>query len=227
MRRKMRRRKELCLAILVVMVAFNIAQAQTFQERPITKGLRGLTAYPLNGGEVQIGDLLLPLEASQLHWLAIDLGVTRNLQVGTALPANFLGTLNLLAKYRFLRLARLSLTLPLSLNVALEPRTLILESGLIVSWALNENFSSHSGVWVVLTNEPRFALSTLYVIIDVNVLANTKLLLELDIYPLAVDPVWISLGELRRFGPLNLTVTATLALPSTANTLEAGIFFRF
>lgn len=223
----MRRMKELCFVTLLVVVAFNIALAQTFEERPITEGLRELTAYPLVGGEVRIGDLFLPFDVSQLRWVAIDYGITNDFQLGTAIPADFLGTLNLLAKYRFLQLSDMSFALPLSLNITLEPRTLLFGSGLIVSGAFNEAFSYHSGAWVALTNEPRFALSALYLIVDVNLLADTKLLLELDLYPSAMDLAQISLGELQRFGSLNLMVTATLVLPSTANTLGAVIFFRF
>jgi hypothetical protein len=203
--------------------------AQTFQERPITAGLREFTAYPLTAGSLQIGNIVFPFDSAQLRWLALDFGLTNNFQIGTALAANFLGRLNLLGKYRFLHLdSGMDLALPFSIDVVLAPpRTLAFGTGAILSWQFSASTSFHSGIWLALTNEPRVGVSALYLIADVELTPNSKLLFELDLYPLVADLVQISLGELQRFGFINVRVAATLLLPTANNVLSADVFFRF
>jgi len=217
------------MLVMVGLVLSLPGVAQTFQERPITAGLSEFTAYPLNGGSLQIGNLSFPFDSSQLRWLALDFGLTSNFQIGTALAANFLGRLNLLGKYRFLHLdSGMDLALPFSLDVVLAPpRTLAFGTGAVLSWQLNESTSFHSGMWLAFTNEPRVGVSALYLIADVNLTPNAKLLFELDLYPLVADLVQISLGELQRFEFVNVRIAATLFLPTALNVLHADIFIRF
>lgn len=203
--------------------------AGTFQEQPITEGLHELTAYPLNGGGIRIGDLSFPFEGSQLRWLALDYGLTNDLQIGTALPANFLGTLNLLAKYRLLSLSSaMDFSIPLSITLTLgEVRELNFASGMIFSGRFDENFGYHGGLWFLISNAGGSGISTFYLMTDLLIHPDAKLIFELDLYPAATDSLLLSLGELQRFGPVNLRVVTTWILPSRTNVVEADIFFRF
>jgi len=220
--------KVVSLGIAALMIISASVEAQPFQDRPITEGLYGFTAYPLNRGGVRIGNLTFPFHLSQLQWIYIDYGLTEDLQIGSALPANFLGNLNLLGKFRFLQLPLgIELAIPFSIDLTLRPaRRMVLGSGLILSWAM-EGLSYHSGLWLSFSKEERLKPSIFYVIIDLDPLPDTKLLIELDVYPKADNPLLIRLGELRRLSPLNLRVTATLVLPEGSNTLDAALFLRF
>jgi len=215
--------------LLLGAVIFLPALAQTFPQRPLTEGLHQMTAHPLNGGEVRIGDLWLPFDVSQLKWLAIDYGLTSDLQLGTALPANFTGTLNLLAKYRLWHLAStLDFSIPFSFTLTLgEAHEVAFSSGLLFSGMFEENLGYHAGLWFLVSSAGGSGISSFYVITDLTLHPDAKLLVELDLYPGAVDSLQISIGELQRFGVVNLRFAATWALPSGANVLEAALFFRF
>ncbi len=203
--------------------------ASLFEGRSIIEGLWEFTAYPLRQGEVRIGSLSLPFEPTQLRWLYLDVGLTDGLQLGTAVPANFLGIVNLVGKFRFLRLeSGLNLALPFRLDLSYRPQLdLALGSGLIASWAMQGGITVHSGLWLALSRGEKAKLSVLYAIADLTVLPDTKLIIEMDAYPDAANPFLISVGTLRRVGALNVRVTVTVLFPQASNLLMADLFLRF
>jgi hypothetical protein len=203
--------------------------ADLFAERPIIEGLWEFTAYPLRRGEIRIGNLSLPFDPRQLRWLYLDVGLTEGLQLGTAVPADLTGMVNLVGKFRFLHLeSGLALALPFRLDLTVRPeRDLMLGSGLIASWALQDGITVHGGLWLTLSRGQKASLSALYAILDTTILPDTKLIIEMDAYPSAANQFLVSVGTLRRIGVLNFRVTTAVLFPGMSNRLTADLFVRF
>jgi len=199
-----------------------------FANRPIIEGLWEFTAYSLRAGELRVGNLSLPFEPTQLRWLYLDVGLTETLQLGTAVPANALGVLNLIGKFRFLRSeGGFTLAFPFRLDLTYRPtRDFLLGTGLIVSWPL-EGLTLHGGFWLTLSREKEVRLSAMYTILDATVLPDTKLLLEVDLYSGEARPLWIRLGTLRRVGVVHIRTAASLLFPGGDNLLQLDLFLRF
>ena len=199
-----------------------------FEERPIIEGLWEFTAYTLRSGELRVGNLSLPFDPSQLRWLYLDFGLTDSLQLGTALPANALGVVNLIGKFRFLRSEKgFALALPFRFDLVYRPgRDFLLGTGMAMSWPL-EGLTLHGGFWFLLSREKRVQLSTMYAILDATVLPDTKLLMEVDLYPGEGDRLWIRLGTLRRVGAVHIRTAASVLVPGGENLLQLDLFFRF
>lgn len=206
------------------------APVDAFAERPIIEGLWEFTAYTLRQGELRVGNLSLPFEPSQLRWLYLDVGLTGTLQLGTAIPANALGVLNLIGKLRLLHSEEgdgFSLALPFRLDLTYRPvRNFLLGTGLVISWPLEE-LTLHGGMWLLLSRGERVRISTMYAILDTTVLSDTKLLLEVDLYPGGTDMLWIRLGTLRRVGVVHIRTAASVLFPGGDNLVQVDLFFRF
>lgn len=249
------------LVILVIIVAIPIVVAEqvpcspervlsietprnkTFQARPITAGLRGATAYTLNKGEWKIGYLSISSYTPLLESIDMNYGVTKNLQLGTELLANFLGNFNISGKYRLSPTPNIKLAIPLGLyyhqssdNSPFQPPIrpyVSVSSGTAISWTIYDKLDFHTGIRIQASSIDAFKVSSLYAIVDLSILSNMKLLSELDFYPIPLlgSELAVRIGVLiRLLRTLNLKATATFHVlsyaPSTYD-LGADLFFRF
>jgi len=206
-----------------------LGMTKTFREEPIISVLRGATAYTLNRSELQIGDLSIPFHISQLRWIYVLYGLTDGLQLGTAIPENFLRGPNFSGKFHAMHLpaSRIDAAVPFSFDLSFDPFFISLGGGMAMSWKLRDGLTLHMGMHLWFSTLGGFGFPFLYASADVDILPNMKLLGELNLYSFLEDPLRLRIGGLMRLSFINLKLTATLVIPTFGSFLNANMFFRF
>lgn len=212
---------------LMIILALTSGMVKTFQANSITEGLWGATAYTLKKNEIKLGDFFIPFHISQLKCIYINYGIASNLQVGTAVPANFLGDINIAGKYGFIH-SKIDIAIPFGVDLFLNPLSFSLGSGAALSWRITNYLDFHTGMRIWSSSQGDLWVSSLYTILGLDVLSNIKLLSELDLYPPLENPLKARVGGLiRLLDFLNLKITATLSVPSNHNYINANASLRF
>lgn len=222
--------KGLLLACLIITIPFKSPVADTFQEKPMTRG----TAYTLNKGEWIIHGLGLSLTPSKVYFIPhlrnliqFSYGFTSRLQLGTNLLSNFYGELNIHGKYHFLHFSNFDIAVPFWFGVEYVRFHLIgIESGVATSWRIIENVSIHSrGLVMIISGEALTVRSKLRAIIDLTILPNMKLLASLGLEVVeGIKSVGVGLSwRTRLLNFLNLGIGVTPYYPL----LIVSTSFRF
>ncbi len=202
-----------------------------FRSKPITSGIHAETGYTLGRGEWKVGSLTLPGAISQWERTYVRYGLTENLQLGTALPRNFLGRPNVSAKFQlpFKGPAGAGLAIPASLDLAISPLGTSANAGLAASWSLTERIGLHSGINVWLVSYIyRLFNPSVYAVVDYDLLSNFKAIGEVDLHAFGQDYLDLRVGGLTRvLDVINLKFSVSVDLPSGDNSMGANIFLRF
>lgn len=189
--------KQAAVILICFLVALSIATANVIgdpinQEWRLTSTLNGATAYTLHQGELSLGALgfwasLIPPSfsfdfLSQLRSLHATYGLTERLHVGTTVASNFLGQINLSAKFLAVHLPQTSVSLgiPFSFSFGLQSLSVSTGSGASLSWGISPGVSIHSGFrFSASLNDLRFNGGHLSMAVDLS--SNSRLLAGLDI----------------------------------------------
>ena len=203
----------------------------TFQRKPMLRGICEDTAHTLNLGSFKFGDLSVPGTLSQWKHSYLKYGLTNNFQVGTTLAQNFLGRPNLTTKYKlpFKGPGQAELAVPANLNLNLDPLGVSTNLGLAASWNNNSSFNFHAGanLWLV-SYAYRLFNSSAYLMVDYNLLSNTKLIGELDLQSFGEDFLTLRAGGLiRPLDFLNLKLNSSVDVPSGDMSAWASLYVRF